>query len=317
MKIVFSHALGTYLYDEYLVLLEHEENNLNQSLRIVQELAAGEDPHHEKKAKKADARDPTKKEELAIRVMLATPENHQRIREIAMRMTKDKLKRDVTDDTLILTTVGNIEEVTKAAHTLAKKAREWHGFYFPEASRMIADHEGFVKATIAKGKAELMQELGIAESIGPDAKPKDEEALRTFLLAIANLYEEKKRLEAYLEGLMREHCPNITALAGASIGAKLLKEAGSLQRLASSTSTMVQMLGAEKALFRHLKNKKIPPPKHGHIINHPLLQKAKAVDKGKVARALADKITIAARVDYFKGEPVGERLRKELEEKWK
>jgi nucleolar protein 56 len=82
-------------------------------------------------------------------------------------------------------------------------------------------------------------------------------------------------------------------------------------------ATTIQMLGAERALFRHLRNKNIPPPKHGHIINHPLLAKAASKDKGKVARALADKICIASRIDYFKGEFLGDKLRKDLEDKFR
>jgi len=315
MKIVFSHALGTFVYDEHLNLVSHEKNNLNQSLRFVQELASGIDPFREAKLKKTDGRDPTPSEERKIRMSLATLDNHKELRDIALRITKDKLKAPVQPDILIMTVVGNIEEITKAANTLSKKAREWNGWYIPEAGRLISDHEAFIKVSQSP-KAKIISDLALQESVGADIEEHDEKAMHTFFAAISALYQEKRQLETYLDELMHKHCPNMTAVAGVPIGAKLIKEAGSLRRMAMATSTMIQMLGAEKALFRHLRNKKVPPPKHGHIINHPLLLKASAKDKGKVARALADKISIAIRVDYFHGQFVGDSLRRELEEKF-
>lgn len=312
-QIVYSHTLGTFLYDEHLKLITFEENNMNDAIRTAQETAAGEIPHREAKLIKNGARPASAKEKENILSSLATPEHLERLREINLRMTKDNLMQPVQDDTLIIQAIALIEELHKTANTLTKRAREWYGFFLPEALFLIPDNEGFIKATSTKNKEELLKELNLTESIG--APQKDQEDLTTFLKAIHALYQEKERLEHYLETVMQRSCPNITAVAGAPIGAKLLKEAGSLQKLATTTSTTVQMLGAEKALFRHLKNKRAPPPKHGHIINHPLLAKAK--EKGKVARALADKISIAARMDYFKGEFIGDKLRKELEDKFK
>jgi nucleolar protein 56 len=311
--IVHAHTLGIFIYDEQLNLISDETHTLNDALRIAQEISKEEVPHRIAKLLKAGARLPTEKEREKIMAALATPQNLARLSEINLRITKDQLMQQVQDDTLIIQAIGLIEELHKTANTLTKRAREWVGFFFPEALFSIPDNEGFIKAVSKKSKEELMQELGLSESIGSPAK--DNQELIQFLTAINALYEEKEKLEHYLETVMQRSCPNITAVAGAPIGAKLLKEAGSLQKLATTTSTTVQMLGAEKALFRHLKNKRAPPPKHGHIINHPLLAKAK--EKGKVARALADKISIAAKMDYFKGEFIGDRLRKELEEKFR
>ena len=109
----------------------------------------------------------------------------------------------------------------------------------------------------------------------------------------------------------------MTAITGVSIGAKLLEHAGSLKRLAEMPASTIQLLGAEKALFRHIKNKKNLCPKYGLLHEHPFITQSKKKSHGKIARALADKIAIAVKVDYFKGKFIGDKLRKELEKKIK
>ena len=106
--------------------------------------------------------------------------------------------------------------------------------------------------------------------------------------------------------------PNFHYIAGPLIGAKLLEHAGSVKKLVEMPSSTIQLLGAEKALFRHI-TKGTKSPKHGLIINHPIVQKAK--DKGKASRLLADKLSIAIRIDYFKGEFKADKLLEEIKKK--
>lgn len=107
-------------------------------------------------------------------------------------------------------------------------------------------------------------------------------------------------------------------VAGITIAAKLISHAGSLRRLVEMPSSTIQILGAEKALFRHMRNKKRNlPPKHGIIHEHQLIQKSKEEMHGKAARALADKLSIAIKIDYFKGKFIGDKLKKELVDKFK
>jgi nucleolar protein 56 len=134
---------------------------------------------------------------------------------------------------------------------------------------------------------------------------------------VNSLYLQRDALLEYLELIMQQHTPNIKTVAGPTIGAKLLAMAGSLERLSRMPSSTIQLLGAETALFRHLRNNKARPPKHGIIFNHVLLQRAPKPMRGKVARALADKISIASKVDYFKGEFIGDTLYKQVEERAK
>ena len=115
---------------------------------------------------------------------------------------------------------------------------------------------------------------------------------------------------------MGEYCPNLKELAGSTIGAKLLEHTGSLKRLVMMPASTIQILGAEKALFRHIKTG-ARPPKFGLIHDHQFIQSAKRNEQGKRARALADKLSLAVKMDYFKGEFIAKRLKTELEEKFK
>ena len=114
---------------------------------------------------------------------------------------------------------------------------------------------------------------------------------------------------------MKRHCPNLAVVAGASTGAELVVQAGSLQRLAMLPASTIQLLGAERELFRHLKDKKQRPPKAGVLHSHPLVTAASKKQQGRIAKLLADKISIAIRVDYFKGQFVGDKLLDALKKK--
>ena len=127
---------------------------------------------------------------------------------------------------------------------------------------------------------------------------------------VKSLIQEDEDIKENFE----ERCRNLNCVAGRDIGIMLISHAGSLKKLALMPSSKIQLLGAEKSLFRHLK-KATPSPKHGIIFSHALVSGAK--NKGKAARLLADKIAIAARIDYFKGKFIGDKLRKDVEEKIK
>ncbi|MFQ6074136.1 MAG: C/D box methylation guide ribonucleoprotein complex aNOP56 subunit, partial [Candidatus Bathyarchaeia archaeon] len=126
------------------------------------------------------------------------------------------------------------------------------------------------------------------------------------------LYKARQTLESYLDTAMEEIAPNIQALVGSLLGARLIALSGGLRNLAKMPASTIQVLGAEKALFRALKTG-TRPPKHGIIFQHTLIHEAKRWQRGKLARALAGKLAIAARTDAFSGKYMGDYLKANLE----
>lgn len=222
--------------------------------------------------------------------------------------TKKKIKENVSSDNFILQTVNNIDEISKICNILVKRLREWYELYNPEFSRKFTDHEKFVEL-IVSGKDKKQK-----TSMGADLKKEDLEPILKIAKELQELYSFREKQKEYLKKVMEKNNPNITAVAGYLIGAKLIALAGDLRRLVMFPASTVQLLGAEKALFRHMKTG-ARAPKHGIIHEHPIVAKAK--DKGKAARAVADKISLASKLDYFKGEFIGDKLRKELEDRFK
>ena len=293
----FNHAIGLYVLEKGIVK-QKKKHDLDEALHIQTK------------------NDLNEQESFLVLEKIATPENLNKLREINLLLTREKMRQSISPDMVILNTINNIEELAKMGNTTAKRTREWFNLYLPEAER-LDDNEAFVKIVSQKDKKTIMQELKVNESIGAEPSKEDMKPIIELANLSLEIFRQKSAFENHLDDLMEKLCPNIKAVTGSLIGAKLLREAGSLEKLSKMTSTTVQMLGAEAALFRHLRNKRAPPPKHGHIINHPLLQKAKKADKGKAARAIADKTSMAAKIDFFKGEYLGDKLRKDLEKKIK
>ena len=130
---------------------------------------------------------------------------------------------------------------------------------------------------------------------------------------LISLLKLKEKLENKEKELVRKLCPNASYLVGETLVAKFIHHVGSLEKLAKLPSSSIQILGAEKALFKHLK-KGTKPPKHGLLFQHPLVSKSKKKLRGKIARAIASKLSIAFKIDYYSKEDRREELKKELEE---
>lgn len=235
-----------------------------------------------------------------------------------LKETKQKIKEHVSAVDFIMQTINNIDELDKAANLLSKRLREWYALYNPEFTRTVESHEKFAEIVQKKTRKELLKEIGLEEkeSMGAEINKEDLEPVMSLAKNITELFRLRKEQEEYLEKVMKKNLPNLHAVAGANVGARLLMQAGSMKRLVGFPSSTIQILGAEKALFRHMKTG-ARSPKHGFIINHPFVTNAKREYKGKAARMLADKISIAVKIDYFKGKFIGDKLRKELEEKLK
>ncbi len=237
-------------------------------------------------------------------------ENFKKLRELNLKETKNKLRESVTEDVLIIQAIAHVEDLNKVINILAKDLREWYCYYNPEFSRNTQEHNDFVDAIIKK------EDKKPKDSLGADLSEEDLKPIIILSKKISELFGLKDNQEKYIEEMMNKFFPNISAIATPLIGAKLIKHAGSLKRMIFMPSSTIQLLGAEEALFRHIKTG-AKCPKYGVLHSHPLVAKAKRKDAGRAARMLASKISIASKVDYAKGKFIGDKLLKEVEEKLK
>lgn len=208
-----------------------------------------------------------------------------------IKETKRKISESIKDDTLITQAINAVSEIDKAVNVLAKRLREWYELYNPEMSKRYPDHEIFIKKILMYEKREV-------ESMGSELAEKDLAPIIELTEKIEGLYDQKERYIDYIKIKMETFCPCILEITGPLIGAKLIAHKGTLKELAFMPSSTIQLLGAEKALFRHLKSN-AKSPKYGYILQHQEVSQAK--NKGRAARQLANKISLAAKKDYFRG----------------
>jgi nucleolar protein 56 len=248
---------------------------------------------------------------------LRWPQYREKLIHANLVLVKKIVAESVNTDNHIIQSINAVGELDKICNTLVKRVREWYGYYYPELSHNTPDNEQFIKRVLQKTKEEHMMERNETVSMGPVISETDLNMILSYARQVDDMYLERENLINYIDNTLMAYCPNMYSLTGGLIGAKLLEKAKSLKHLAFLPSSTIQLLGAEKALFRHLRNKKIRPPKHGLILSHPLVMDSKRADRGAAARMFAAKISIAARVDYFHGEFIGDTLREELEKQLK
>jgi len=240
------------------------------------------------------------------------------IRNYTIYVSQQKLKEQAARlDLHAIQLVQAIDEIDKTINLFYMRLREWYGLHFPELYSVIEDPETYLNIVHAfpdrsEITAEKLEEINIprkkAEIIESLAKASkgasfDEEMSRLIdqLAEVTiRLFKLRKEAARQLEKIMEQVAPNVTSLVGATIGARLLSKASSLERLAKLPASTIQVLGAEKALFRALKSH-AKPPKHGIIFQYKLIHDAPKKLRGKLARALAAKLAIAARIDYYSG----------------
>lgn len=246
-----------------------------------------------------------------------TKENfRQFIQQFMIELTKLKMKQGISKDKLISQAVLLSEESNKMINMFYERLAEWYGFYYPESIKQVKHVEEFIKIA-GEHRDIVSKELKIPEkSMGFDIEENDLEAIKHAKSEMKSLVAFKENVEKYVESEMSKFAPNLAKVAGSVLGAKLIQIAGSLEKLAKMPSSTIQVLGAEKALFRHLR-KGTKPPKHGILLQHQLMKKVHPKAHGKVARSLAAKIAIAAKVDFYsKGKDiVWPQINKELEER--
>ena len=210
------------------------------------------------------------------------------LRELNFKLTKESLKKETSRDILIIQTIHTIDELIKIINTLVANLRERYGYYAPRISK-TEDVEKFLELVNEKNK----------EDLGLDLDDKDLNSIIEISNEIKKLINFKNQQEKYLQELTKEICPNLDQVATTLIAARLIDHAGSIKHLAEIPSSTIQVLGAEKALFRHLKTGS-KAPKFGIIFSHPNISKSPQENKGKTARKLASEISKAVKIDFFR-----------------
>lgn len=254
-------------------------------------------------------------------------------------------------DNMIIQSIALLDQMDKDLNTFAMRIREWYSWHFPELKDIVKDNYMFARSaafiqdkstlvspagestdeggeeTKFEGLKEIVGDEEMAKavvaaaktSMGMDCSAVDMVNIVNFTQRMVKLAEYRKELATYLEDKMAVVAPNLSALIGDTVAARLISKAGSLTNLAKAPASTVQILGAEKALFRALKTKG-NTPKYGLIYHSTFIGRADAKNKGRISRYLANKCSIATRVDSFSDEPsrlYGEKLREQVEERLK
>jgi nucleolar protein 56 len=177
-------------------------------------------------------------------------------------------------DARIIQLIGGIDDIDEAINLLTERLSEW---------------------CLLTSETSMPQDLLEAFATSPSAQSP---LAREFAGSISQLCELRQEIANAIELEMNTTAPNLSTLAGELLGARLIARAGGLAPLARMPASRIQVIGASKALFRHMKYG-TKPPKHGVIFQHPLVRGSHPNNRGKVARILAAKIAIAARLDFY------------------
>ncbi|KAL0110850.1 hypothetical protein PUN28_014059 [Cardiocondyla obscurior] len=243
----------------------------------------------------------TKKEMTAMALGLA-----HSLSRYKLKFSPDKV------DTMVIQAVCLLDDLDKELNNYIMRAREWYGWHFPELGKIVTDNLQYIKTMQLIGQREnavkcdmsdiLTEEIeekvkeAAETSMGSEISEYDAEHMQCLCIEIVELHQYRSQLCDYLRTRMMALAPNLTILVGDLIGARLISKAGSLTSLAKHPASTLQILGAEKALFRALKTKK-NTPKYGLIYHSQLVGQSSNKNKGKISRMLAAKASLATRVD--------------------
>lgn len=254
-------------------------------------------------------------------------------REISLILARRDVGRALSErEAIIIKAIQTLEGLDRALNILSGKLREWYGLHFPELGRVIGDHETYSTILGELGNRTQMMEIpesvnlderlrieiskASSASIGAHLSAEDVEPVRRLALHLKGLYGYRRELERYIMKTTLEVAPNLSELAGPILAARLIEKAGGLKRLSMMPSGTIQLLGAEKAMFRALKTRS-KPPKHGLIFQHPIVHNSPRKKRGGLARILASQLAVAARADALTGKYIGEELKRKLEARLK
>lgn len=254
------------------------------------------------------------------------------IRGISTDLTRLRVRRaGEKRDLMVAQAILSIDDLDRTTNLFMGRIREWYGLHFPELDRLVDKNETYAKLVLDLGERtnftrEHLQEQGMSaskaaqitemaeRSMGAQLRDIDIEQIQALCRQTLEQCASRQALQEYADSTVEEVAPNVQALVGSLLAARLLALAGGLMNLAKMPASTIQVLGAEKALFRALKTG-TRPPKHGVIFQDTLIHEAKRWQRGKMSRALAGKLAIAARTDAFTGRYIGKVLKADLDKR--
>merc|ERR1719447_1301486 len=213
---------------------------------------------------------------------------------------------------MIVQAVSLLDDLDKELNNYIMRCREWYGWHFPELGKIITDNLAFVRTVELMGTRDNAKTIDLSDvlpeeveemvkeaaeiSMGTEISGEDIINIKHLCQQVVEIQEYRGQLYEYLKNRMMAIAPNLTVLVGELVGARLIAHAGTLMNLAKHPASTVQILGAEKALFKALKTKH-DTPKYGLIYHAQLVGQSGTKLKGKVSRMLAAKASLACRVD--------------------
>lgn len=237
-------------------------------------------------------------------------------------------------DTMIVQAIGLLDDLDKEINTYGMRVKEWYGWHFPELVKLVVENTAYSQLVLKVGMRKNIETMDLTDvlenedveaqvkqaariSMGTDITDQDLHNIQSLAEQVLSLYEYRAQLSDYLNSRMQTIAPNLTHMVGELVGARLIAHAGSLLNLAKQPASTVQILGAEKALFRALKTKS-DTPKYGLIYHASLIGQATPKNRGKISRVLAAKTSLAIRVDAL-GETsdvtIGHTARQKVEDR--
>lgn len=245
------------------------------------------------------------------------PEALQALRNFAISLSSSRVKEASERlDLHIIQSINALDELDKIINTVGARLREWYGLHFPELDNLLQSLVAYAEIVSRAGSrqnvtSEILYAAGMQDkkvevmldaagrSKGGDITPENLAIAKRLADQVISQSDLRRVLADHVEASMEVVAPNVKELLTATVGARIIAKAGSLARLATLPASTIQVLGAEKALFRALKTG-ARPPKHGLIFQHPLIHSAPKWQRGKIARAVASKVAIAARIDFYR-----------------
>jgi len=325
--IPFSDALGQYL------AVKGREGAPNELIRYLEEVeteAAVSDEALLAILKRSDVEAQMMEESQMERIQAEKPQMLvdagfaqeprdalAKLKDFAVSLSSSKVTQVLASPDLhIIQAISSLDEIDRMTNILSSRLREWYGLHFPELDNLIDGIGGYSRIVMAGKRDGLtrstFEDAGFPEnkvemlalvrekSKGGDISGENLALVQSLAGQVLEMHRLRNELEANIEEQMQSVAPNLSAVLGNALAARMMAKAGSLKKLASFPSSTIQVLGAEKALFRSLKTGS-HPPKYGLLFQHPMVHSAPRWQRGKIARAVSSKAAIAARVDVYGG----------------